>query len=29
MLLRGVANLREFFARFAPGRLTTGYGLEI
>ncbi|MCY7306622.1 MAG: serine protein kinase RIO [Rhodoferax sp.] len=29
MLLRDVANLRDFFGRFAPGLLQTRYGAEI
>jgi len=29
MLLRDVANLRNFFGRFAPELLTTHYGHEI
>ncbi len=29
MLLRDVANLRDFFGRFAPTLLATGYGPEI
>ena len=29
MLLRDVANLRDFFGRFAPELLATDYGTEI
>jgi RIO kinase 1 len=29
MLLRDVANLRDFFGQFAPALLTTEYGAEI